>query len=64
MKLAAFGKESFGSLSQQFNEGIVYALRRQFSQILFSLPKCEFVQEPFAQIHRYHSLPGQAGGIR
>ena len=38
MKLAAFGKESFGSLSQQFNEGIVVTLSRQFDEgIVYAL---------------------------
>jgi len=64
MKLAAYGKESFVSLSQQFNEGIVAALRRQLNQIYFSLPEREIMQEPLAQIRWFHSLPDQAGGIR
>lgn len=34
MKLAGCGKEIFVSLSQQFGEGIVAALRRQLNQIL------------------------------
>jgi hypothetical protein len=57
MKLAGYGKEIFELLSQQFNEGIVAALRRQLNQICFSFPKSEFVQESLAQIRRYHSLP-------
>jgi len=56
MKLVGCGKEIFVLLSQQFNEGIVAALRRQLNQICFSLPKREFVEEALAQIHRYHSL--------
>lgn len=64
MKLAAYGKESFVSLSQQFNEGIVAALRRQLNQIYFSLPEREIMQEPLAQIRWFHSLPDQAGSIR
>jgi hypothetical protein len=64
MKLAACGKESFASLGQQFNEGIVVTLSRQLNQIYFILPEREIMQEPLAQIRWYHSLPGQAGGIR
>jgi hypothetical protein len=56
MKLAGCGKEIYALLSQQFDEGIVAALRRQLNQICFSLPKREFVEEALAQIHRYHSL--------
>jgi hypothetical protein len=57
MKLAGYGKEIFELLSQQFNEGIVAAVRRQLNQICFSLLKREFVQETLAQISWYHSLP-------
>ena len=64
MKLAACGKESFASLGTQFSEEIVAALRRQLNQIYFSLPERGNMQEPLAQIRWFHSLPGQAGGIR
>jgi hypothetical protein len=57
MKLAGCGKEIFVSLSRQFDEGIVFALRRQLNQIYFCLPEREIMQGPLAQIHRYHCLP-------
>jgi len=52
------------SLIRQFSEGIIAALRRQLNQIYFGLPEREIMQEPLAQIRWFHSLPGQAGGIR
>ena len=52
------------SLIRQFSEEIVAALRRQLNQIYFSLQERRNMQEPLAQIRWYHSLLGQAGGIR
>ena len=56
MKLEVSGKKIIGPLSQQFKEGIVVSLIRQLNRIYFSSLKSEIMQEPLAQINRYHSL--------